>query len=244
MATLGNKKVFSGMAGNVVFRNLNGKQIVQARPSNVKHSESQKKSAAEFGNCSRWAKQLRWGLTPLLAGMTDTIMYQRFTAAVHSAIKQSELPKGERTPITAAMHLLEGFEFNTHSPFADHFKSEFTAGLNDGNEILITLPAFEAKEAIVFPEYCTHAKLITYVYATNFEVNSAHLRFHSIIDINKNDVVPAQTLLATTAIPAGHFVLVAAKLLFYKPDSLTGTRDLNTETLSPAMVVLAEAVGV
>lgn len=241
MATLGNKKVFSGLAGNVVFRNLNGRQIAQSRPFNVKHSESQKKSAAEFGNCSSWAKQLRLALVPLLAGMTDTVMYQRFTAAVHTAIKQSELPKGERTPLTANMHSLKGFEFNAHSRFAEHFTPQIIASLTDNNELQMALPPFEARNAIVFPEYCTHAKLVTYAYATNFEVNSTPLHFHSIIDISKKDAVPAQTLLTTTPIPSGHFVLAAAKLLFYNFDQLTGINYLNSKDFSPAMVVLAEA---
>ncbi|WP_293872272.1 hypothetical protein [Flavobacterium sp.] len=37
-ATLGNKKTFSGMVGNVIFKNLNGKQIAQSRPSDVKQT--------------------------------------------------------------------------------------------------------------------------------------------------------------------------------------------------------------
>jgi hypothetical protein len=243
MARLGNKKIFSGMAGNVVFRNLNGRQIAQSRPANVKHSASQKNAAAEFGNCSRWTKQIRLGLAPLLLGMTDTPMYQRFTAALHTAIKNSGLPQGERTPLTAGMQSLSGFEFNSHSPFAEYFKNQLTAYLNEDNEVVVTLPAFDAKDAIVFPAYCSNVKLIAYAYATDFKDNPTQLAFHNVIEISQDETLSAQTLLHTTPIPAGHFVLVTAKLLFHNPNPLTETNYLNTKELSPSMIVMAGATG-
>ena len=243
MAQLGNKKIFSGMAGNVVFRNLNGKQIAQSRPSNVKHSATQKKSASEFGSSSNWAKQLRLGLSSFLVGMSDSYMYQRFTTAIYNTIKDSDLPQGARTPLNADMQGIEGFEFNSNSPFSDYFSPELTTTLTATNEIQLTLPAFNAAEGIAFPEQCDNVKLIVYAYATDFKDNPSQLVFHNILEINRAEAVPTQTLLSTTPIAVGHFVIVAAKLLYFKPNIITQANYLNTKEFSPAQLVFAGAMG-
>lgn len=244
MATLGSKKAFSGLVGNLVFRNVNGKQIVVSRPTNVKQTSATKRSASEFGSCSRWAKQLRIGLTPFLVGLTDGAMYQRFTTAVYNAIKNNTaVPQGERTPLNSDMKALEKFEFNAHSPFAANFLPVISAEQNADKEALITLAAFEPKREMIFPSGCSTAKLAVFTYATDLQDPENTLVFHNIININKNSTVPAQTLLTTTPIPEGYFVLASVKLLYYNPNLLTESNYLNTKTLSPAMVVLAEAVG-
>lgn len=244
MATIGNKKIFSGMIGNVVFKNLNGKQIVVSRPAKVKQTTATQKSASEFGSCSHWAKLLRMGLTPFLVGLTDSALYQRFTTALYNGVKSNRnLPVGERTPLNSAVELLKGFEFNTHSPFTAYFKPTFFAGLNANNEVVIALPAFNPATEIVFPENCTTAKLLVFVYATDFTDTTTPLVFHSILPIHQNIALPAQELLHTTPIPEGYFVLASVKLLYYTPNLLTESNYLNTKDFSPAMVVLAEAVG-
>jgi hypothetical protein len=242
MATLGNKKIFSGTAGNVVYRNLNGRQIVQSRASNVKHSETQKRSASEFGSCSRWAKQLRIALGPLLLGMTDSYMYQRFTATIYSAIKGSELPQGMRTPLNSNMNALEGFEFNSHSPFTDYFKPQFSATLTESNEMIIALTAFDTVDAIVYPPGCGNAKLALHVIATDFGDSTLPLIYHNILAIDGNTSIAAQTVLNTQPLPAGYFVLVTAKLMYFNPNALIETNYLNNKMLSPAMVVMAGVV--
>lgn len=245
MATLGNKKTFNGMVGNVVFRTMNNKQIVQSRPSSVKQTTATKKSATEFGSCSRWAKQVRIGLTPFLVGLTDGAMYQRFTTTVYNAVKSnSELAQGERNPLNSDMKSLEGFEFNAHSPFASHFLPAISAEINNNKEVLISLSAFDPKTEMVFPLDCNTAKLAVFVYATDLLDPEDTIVFHNLISIDKNRVVPAQTILTTAPIPEGYFVLASVKLLYYNPNLITESTYLNTKTFSPAMVVLAEAVGV
>lgn len=242
MATLGNKKTFSGMVGNVVFRNVNGRQIVVSRPANVKQTNATKKSASEFGNCSRWAKQLRSGLTPFLVGLTDSQMHQRFATAMYNAIKSNTLlPIGQRTPLNTDMDSLNGFEFNTHSPLAAYFKPTVDAQLNADKEAVIALPEVDPNTEMTFPGGCTNAKLLAFVIATDFTDTTTPLVFHSIIPINKNSALPAQELLHTTPIPEGYFVMAAVKLLYYNPNLLTESNYLNTKDFSPAMVVLAKS---
>jgi len=59
MARLDKNKFISGVIGNLVFRNLDGKQIVQSKPESIKQSKLTKLSGSEFRNCSQWAKMLR-----------------------------------------------------------------------------------------------------------------------------------------------------------------------------------------
>ena len=243
MATLGNKKSFGGLVGNVVFRYRDGKQIVQSRPTNVKQTVATKNSASEFGKCSSWAKQLRKNLAPLLVGLTDGYMYQRFTAAVYNTIKlNTALSKGERTPLNTNMKPLEGFEFNTHSPFAHYFRSTLLAELTANKEVLISIPNFNPKTEMLFPDGCSTAKLMLYAVATDFKDTTTPLVFHNVLDINKSTLIPTQMVLTTTALPDGYFVVVSAKLLYYNSNLLTESTYLNTNELSPAKIVFAETI--
>ena len=243
MATLENKRAFSGMVGNVVFRNYRGKPIVQSRPAQVKQTKATQKSASEFGNCSRWAKQLRLGLTPFLVGQADSAMYQRFTTAIYNAVKSNTaLLQGVRSPLNSDMALLQGFEFNAHSPFATYFKPTINAQLTANKEVVLTLPDIDPSTDIVFPDGCTTVKLVVVVYATNFSDTTTPLLFHNILPIAKNTTLPTQELLQTPPIPEGYLVLAAAKLIYYTPNLLTESTSLNPKDFSPAMVLLAEAV--
>lgn len=245
MARLGNKKIFSGIVGNVVFRNLDGQQIVQSRPTHVKQSTATVKSANEFGNCSQWAKQLRIGITPLLVGMTDGYMYQRFTAILYNTLKKNSLlPKGERSPLNSPMEGMQGFEFNSHSLFSTYFKPTITAQLTTDKKVRITIAAFDPKTALQFPASCSTAEIVLYVYATNFKNGTTPFTSHTLLAIDKRTPWPTATVWETQPLPENYFVLAAAKLLYYTPNPLTQRNYLNSKSLSPAIVILAEPTGI
>lgn len=244
MARLGNKKNFKGLVGNVVFREQNGKQIVQSRATNIRQTEATKKSASEFGNCSLWAKKLRIGLKPFLVELTDSTMHQRLTSAIYTGIKTNlNQPIGMRTPLNSNMENLVGFDFNSHSPFETSFKLPITAELTATNEAQITLPAFTPSEVMIFPDGCTTAELVLFVYATNFVDNAQTNSFYTSIPIEKNMSIPTATVWTTPTLPNNYFILTSAKLLFYNPNPLTVRNYLNSKTFSPAMVVMAKTVG-
>ncbi len=244
MATSGNRKALTGLIGNVVFRTVNGKAIVQSRPANIKQTTATKKSASEFGSCSRWAKQLRMGLQPLLVGMTDSTMHSRFSTQLYNAIKSNTaVPQGQRTPLNSAMDALVGFEFNTHSPFATHFSPTIITELTSANELIISISAFDPKTDMLFPTGCHSAKLVVYVLTSDCLEGSRSLEFHALLTIEKNTPINAQTLLTTAPIPTGQLVLATAKLLYFTPNPLTESNYLNTKVLSPAMVVSVVKTG-
>jgi hypothetical protein len=140
------------------------------------------------------------------------------------------------------MRALEGFEFNSHSPFTDYFKPQLSATLTENNEAMVTLPAFDAAEAIAYPAGCQNAKLAIQVFATDFGDSTVPLVYHNILAIDSNTSIPAQTILNTPTLPVGYFVLVTAKLLYFNPNVVIETNYLNSKMLSPAMVVMAGVI--
>lgn len=168
MAQSDSKRNFRGAVGNVVFRTLNGKQIVQSKPGPLRHTAATKLSGSEFRQCSSWAKQLRLGLTPFLTADTDSYMYRRFTGVLYKALQaNTTMEKGQRSPLNANMGGLAGFEFNTHSPFATHLALPLTASLNGQRQVVVSLPDFTPRDVMLFPEGADSAELLLYAYATN-----------------------------------------------------------------------------
>lgn len=240
MARIGKKGILSGLVGNLVFRNLDGQQVVQSRPATIKQTKATKESASEFRQCSRWAKHLRMALNPLLTDETDSYMYRRWTGAVYqSLLSNTHLPKGQRTPFNCAMKDLEGFDFNTHSLFKDYFLSDIEVTLNTQGVVTIKVPEFDPKIQVVFPEKVTNADLVVYVYSTNLEYNQplTDARFRLPIALNTS-LVP-ETLWNTSALPSGQWVIVVAKLFYYSVNPFTERKYHNSKKMSPAMVLFS-----
>jgi len=238
MANINSKNITTGRIANVIFRSLNGKQIVQAHPGKLKQTKATKASSSEFRQCSSWAKQLRLGLSPFLVNLTDSYMYRRFTGQFYNAIlSNTELPKGQRSPLTANMKSLEGFEFNSHSPFSHYFAPKITATLDPERQIMVSVPAFEAKKQLVFPQQAPMAELVLLVYATNFDESQAPIETFFSLTIAPNTILPNATVWTCPPLPEGYFVTVTAKLLYYSINKFTGKNYSNSKTLNPAAIV-------
>lgn len=244
MARLGNKNTISGMVGNLVFRDLDGRQVLQSRPDDVKQSPQTRASSSEFQQCSRWAKHLRNGLSSFLMGQTDSYMYRRLTGRVYNALlDNTHLPKGERGPLQADMKALTGFEFNTHSPFGDYFLPEILVVLDDQRQIRVTVPGLEPETEIRFPEMATQAELVVYVYATNFESNPPATEAFFTLSLNRAAPFEPETPWTSPTLPAGHFVLVTAKVLYSSPNKFMGKSYSNSKVLNPCRILFSNAFG-
>lgn len=240
MARISKKNIISGRIGDLVFREFNGKQVVQTRPEEMKQTKATQMSSSEFTRCSRWAKWLRLFLIPVLVGLTDSFMYKRFTGQLYTALQSNiHLLKGERNPCNADMSALAGFEFNTHSPFVAYFFPALTASLDAHRQLTVTIPAFDPKTEMVFAGRTTQAELLVYVLATNFDQTAPITEDHFILPIHKNTPLQATTLWTSPVLPENYFVLVTAKLLFYTTNTFTVKNYINSKEMSPAIVVLA-----
>ncbi|WP_281297949.1 hypothetical protein [Flavobacterium limnophilum] len=240
MARIDKKSIISGSIANLVFRNVNGKQIVQSKPEKVNQTKATKLSASEFTQCSRWAKKLRISLIPFLVGLTDTYMYKRLTGQLYQALQTNTAKlKGQRTPCNADMSALAGFEFNTHSPFADYFLPNLAISLDSQRQLKVLIPEFEPKTEVVFAEQTYQAELVVYVLATNLEPDKAVVETHFILPIERQmDLVPA-TSWTSLPLPPDYFVLATAKLMYYNTNKFTARNYVNNKELNPACVVFA-----
>lgn len=238
MARINKKNILSGRIANLVFRNVEGKQIVQSRPENMRQTTATKLSSSEFTQCSRWAKSLRLSLIPFLVGLTDTYMYRRFTGQLYQALQtNTAILKGLRTPCNADMSGLVGFEFNTHSPFTHYFLPKLNVSLDSQRQLRVILPEFEPKTEVVFAEKTHQAELIVYVLATNLEPNKAAIETHFILPIERQTALIPETQWTSLALPADYFVMVSAKIMYYNTNKFTAKNYVNSKELNPACVV-------
>ncbi|MCY1226835.1 hypothetical protein D3C87_143120 [compost metagenome] len=238
MAQVSRKNIISGITGNLVFRNLDGKQILQSRPGKIHQTRETVASGSEFRHCSRWAKHLRIGLHSFLAGQADSYMYRRLTGAFYNALlENTHLPKGQRTPFTADMKALEGFEFNIHSPFKKYFLPEITVVMDSQRQVQVTIPELEPKSQIRFPEEVPHAELVVYACATKFEASSPIVDAFFTLPIPFDAAIQSEMVWTSPALPKGYFVVVAAKLLYYEENQFMGKKYSNSDVLNPCSIL-------
>ena len=213
---------------------------MQAKPEKVNQTKATKLSSSEFTQCSRWTKILRLSLIPFLVGLTDIYMYRRLTGQLYKALQSNAaIAKGERTPCNSDMSALVGFEFNTHSPFADYFLPKLDIRLDSGRQLRVAIPEFEPKTEVVFAEKTHQAELIVYVLATNLVPNKAAIETHFILPIERQTALIPETHWISFALPEGCFVMVSAKILYYNTNKFTAKNYVNSKELNPACVVFA-----
>jgi hypothetical protein len=132
MAKINDNKQFSGMVGKLVFRTLEGEQIVQSAPKKFKQSMLTQLSGLEFRQCSKWGRHIRIILHDFLARQTDSYMHRRLTSALYETILgNTQLPKGERSPVHCTMQAMTRFEFNIHSPWSEYVQIEVRTSMQE-----------------------------------------------------------------------------------------------------------------
>ena len=241
MARLDKNKFLSGVIGNLVFRNLDGKQIVQSKPESINQSKLTKLSGSEFRKCSQWAKMLRQHLSDFLIHQTDSYMYRRFTGRLYSAIqKNTSLLKGERTPLNSNLEDMVGFDFNSNSPFKEYFLPTMTVTLNNQRQVELFIPEFESKSEVVFPKQNGRAELLVYVVATSLQYNTSVEDAYIILPIIQNNSLIPETVWTSPVLPEHHFVLVTAKIMYFDTDKFTVKNYINSKEINPACILLAE----
>lgn len=105
MATYESLIKIKGAVGNLVFYDLNGKNVVRKKSgfnkSAFKKSPSYEKvrqNSSEFGHCSKIGKVIRKALEPYIQQAEDPLLYQQF-AKLMTEIKDLDLfsERGQRT---------------------------------------------------------------------------------------------------------------------------------------------------
>lgn len=238
MGQVRSKNLISGGIAHLVFRNLDGRQVVQSRSKKPRQTAATKASGSEFRQCSGWARQLRSELSHFLTGLTDSYMYRRLTGRLYNTLlDNTNLPKGQRTPLNTNMQGLEGFEFNTHSPFTDYFTPVIEALLDEQRQVQVNIPPFDPKQDMQFPPQVDHAELLVLVHATKLDESTTPVEYFHTLPIDRLAPPTEATLWNCPPLPEGHLVVVTAKLLYYDPNKFTGRNYYNSKVLNPAMVM-------
>jgi hypothetical protein len=241
MARLDKNKFLSGVIGNLVFRNLDGKQIVQSKPDKIKQSTMTKLSGSEFRSCSQWAKMIRQYLYNFLINQNDSYMYRRLTGSLYRAIRSNTaIFKGERTPLNSNLDELVGFDFNSNSAFKDYFLPTVLVVLTNERQVQVTLPEFKPKSEVVFPERTGHAELLVYVMTTSLKYNTAVVDDYFIVPMTNNATLIPATVWTSLILPESHFVLVTAKIMYYNNDKFTVKNYINSKAMNPSTILMAK----
>lgn len=124
MATYESFIKLNGTIGDLVFYNLNGKNIVRRKSGFNKTAykkspsyEKVRQNSSEFGHCSKVGKAIRICLAEYIAEAQDALLYQKF-AKTMTAIKDCDTvsEKGNRTvkaglKTNSGKRLLQQFQF-------------------------------------------------------------------------------------------------------------------------------------
>ena len=142
MATYESFIKLNGAIGDLVFYNLNGKNIVRKKSGFNKTAykksptyEKVRQNSSEFGHCSKVGKLIRSCISKYIELAEDALLYQRF-AKVMTEIKDldSEHEKGKRT-VQSGLKMYEGkislqnFQFGNIPCF--HQEAQILLGLWD-----------------------------------------------------------------------------------------------------------------
>lgn len=109
--------------------------------------------------------------------------------------------------------------------------------------VMVTVPALQPLVDVLYPEGCSQAEMLVYLYATNLMPNAPITDGYFTVALPKQPVTLTQTVWTSPELPEGHFVMVCAKLLYYETNPFTGRTYLNSTVLNTSAVLLAMATG-
>lgn len=158
MATYESFIKLNGAIGDLVFYNLNGKNIVRKKSGFNKSAykksptyEKVRQNSSEFGHCSKIGKLIRSNISKYIELAEDALLYQRFTKTM-TEIKDldSEHEKGIRTvkvglKTNEGKTALQNFEFGKFH----NFKNETNISLGLWDKSLHLEKTILANEIII-----------------------------------------------------------------------------------------------
>ena len=123
--------------------------------------EELRNNQKEFGIASMMAKALRSSLSPGMSAICETYVSGRLTAQFRNLAKLEKGQTGTR-PLYPSKHghLLNGFEFNTTSPYEEIFGAKYFVkpGSRRG-QVILHFPAFVPDKTFKKPKEATNFKI-------------------------------------------------------------------------------------
>lgn len=236
MAYLGKDNRITGSIGDLIFRNVDGKTIVQRKPEKyqVKQSPRTKKASSDFGRASTLAKKIRIGIQGYTRGFSDSKSFCRLrTRLQRAATTDNPAPLGKRKLWDGKPEILEGFEFNHHSSYEEYCRLRLKEVDIEAQKLHFQLAGFHPRQAITWPTKAQKAKLCFWMSVHRPKDDlSVQEELFSLEITPGNEELP-ETSFTSKAIDSSGLVLLWGGILYYEYDPLLDWVCMNNPKLQP-----------
>ena len=229
-----------GSAGELTFRVIDGKQVVQQRINSMKQTKLTKKAGKLFGYCSTQGALFRKQLKPWINKWYDKQMPNRFLAHSYKVAHAQGTPDSEPIDFRLAnMQNLKGFEFQINSPIATHFTAPIQLLGTPETGLSVHIPSFSARTEMLFPHFCYHADLrIIFLTDDNNSTNFwSDDYFTTEISLSK-DIQDEITYQLPSHFKPG-LTIVILQLVYFQVKKGLSKIYLNDENLNPMQIIYA-----
>ncbi|MBW2962923.1 hypothetical protein [Mesonia aestuariivivens] len=241
MAHLNEKNQIVGGLGNLIFRVVNGKIVVQTRPdySQVKQTQSTQKAASDFGKASQVAKKISYGCQQIIQGYHSPEMATRLRSKVLQAMRtHASLPLGRKDLWSGTPELLEGFEFNKHSPYKDNSELwTLNWELDSQRRIHFKQKAFTPKNHLYWLPRAESLQICYWICAFQKKDYKPCQQQLLTLTVSPDFVeVPMQNF-ESEVFPEGCLIIICVSMFYYRSDAIIGGNLLNHKKFHPARIL-------
>lgn len=234
-------KFIRGMAGDITFRKVKDKQIIQGKTkkAQIDMTAATYNAAYIFGRASTLASYIRVAIDPII-GFYDGGMISRFTGECNQILQQAATAN-ENVFDYSQNHFnrLNGFEFNLESPVKNYLFAQPIVTLTE-QTVTIDLPEIKIPKELKAPEnaqYCTVAFSVSLFDLSTNQYIGNQIKSFEIEWKPKAFSFPAQQLVFEGSPGC---LCVIALALYYSEKTFAGKAVLNNKKLSPAAVLKAD----
>jgi len=240
MAFLGKDHRITGSLGDLVFRTVNGRTIVQRKPEKhqVKQTKRTQQASSDFGRASTLAKKIRVGIQPFTRGFGDSHSFCRLRTQLQLAARtDNPAPLGEKNLWDGTPALLDGFEYNLHSPYEETCRISIRDVVLDAQRLHFTLDGFHPKQAITWPGGAEKAKVCFWISVHRREDDLPVYKELLPLAITPNNVMLPETRFSSQTLPAGGMLYLWGGILYYEYNSVLDWVCMNHKQLQPFRVL-------
>ena len=241
MAHLNENNQLVGSLGNLIFRIVKGKVIVQTKPdyAKLKQTKATQKSATDFGRASTVTQKFNAGLQEIVQGYHSPDMYNRMRSKILQGMRtHTSLPLGMKNLWDGTPELLEGFEFNHESQYKD-FSDLWVVNwqLDVENRVHFQQKAFVPKTHLHWLPFTGRLEVAYWIGAFHKKDYKPTQQHFIKLEVYPNYTeVPIQNFISD-AFPTESLIIVAASLLYYKLDPVVGEILLNHKQCHPVRIL-------
>ncbi|MBB4119916.1 hypothetical protein GGR32_002228 [Mesonia hippocampi] len=241
MAHLNNKNQLIGSLGNLVFKIVKGKMVIQTKPErkNIKQTKHTKSAASDFGSSSHITKKINSGMQEFVQNYHSSDMHNRLRTKILRAMRfQSALPLGRKNLWDGTPKLLEGFEFNTASKYNEFSELNLINWqVDEQHRIGFQQQRFIPKKHLHWLPFTGQVEVCYWLSAFRKSDYKPYQQELFKLEVRPNYTeVPLQTF-QSNPFPVNSLVIISAGLLYYKEDPVLGKLLLNGKTCHPVRIV-------